>query len=192
MDLNLAENWWAIALRGFAAVLFGIVALIWPPAAIAVLVLLFGAYAIVDGIFNLIAAFRAPREGRPWGWLAFSGVVGIITGVVTFFWPGLTALTLVLLVAWWSVFRGISEIAAAIRLRKLIEHEWLLGLGGVLAIAFGALLFFRPAIGALSLAIWIGAYTLLVGVLLIAVGFRLRSYRRSHEGDLHGGRPAHA
>lgn len=190
MEMNLADNWWAIALRGLAAVLFGIVALAFPPAAIAALVILFGAYAIVDGVFNLLAAFRAPHEGRPWGWLAFSGITGILAGLVTFFWPGLTALTLLLVVGWWSVFRGIGEIVAAIRLRRVIDHEWLLGLSGVLDVAFGALLFFRPVAGAVALAIWIGAYAFIAGVMLFAVGLRLRSYL-SHRDELRG-HPARA
>ena len=91
MVSNLAENWWALVIRGAAGVLFGIAALVWPPGAVTALVLLFGAYALVDGIFNLIAAFRAPREGKRWGWLAFSGVTGVATGLIAFFFPGITA-----------------------------------------------------------------------------------------------------
>ncbi len=181
--MTLADNWWAIALRGVAAVLFGAIALFWPPVAVAALVLLFGAYALVDGIFNLIAAFRAPRRGRPWGMLAFSGIVGVLAGVLTFFWPGLTALALVLVIAWWAIITGIAEIVAAIRLRKLIQHEWLLGLSGLLSVALGVLLLVRPGIGAITVAIWIGAYALIFGVMLIALGFRLRSWGRAQRPD---------
>jgi uncharacterized membrane protein HdeD (DUF308 family) len=180
MARNLAENWWALVVRGVAGVLFGIAALVWPRGAVAVLVLLFGAYALVDGIFNLIAAVRAPREGNRWGWLALSGVAGIATGLITFFYPGITAVALVLLVAAWSLVTGIAEIIAAIHLRKYIEHEWLLILSGLLSVAFGVLLFLLPAAGALALAIWIGAYALVFGALLIGLGLRLRSWGRAN------------
>jgi len=186
MVSNLAENWWALVIRGVAGVVFGIAALVWPPGAVAALVLLFGAYALVDGIFNLIAAFRAPREGKRWGWLAFSGVTGIATGLIAFFFPGITALALVLLVAAWSLITGIAEIIVAIRLRREIEHEWLLGLSGLLSVVFGVLLFLMPAAGALALAIWIGAYALVFGALLIALGVRLRNWGKSHRGSVPG------
>ena len=177
---NLAQNWWALVIRGVAGVLFGIGALVWPPAAIAALVLLFGAYALVDGIFNIVAAVRAPREGRRWGWLAFSGVIGIATGLITFFFPGITVLALVALVAAWSVVTGVAEIVAAVRLRKQIRHEWLWILSGLLSAGFGVLLFLLPAAGAVALALWIGAYMLVFGGLLIAFGIRLRSWGRTN------------
>jgi uncharacterized membrane protein HdeD (DUF308 family) len=177
---NLAQNWWALVIRGVAGVLFGIGALVWPPAAVAALVLLFGAYALVDGIFNIVAAVRAPREGRRWGWLTFSGVIGVATGLIAFFFPGITALALVLLVASWSLVTGVAEIVAAIWLRKHIRHEWLWILSGVLSVAFGVLLFLLPAAGAVALAIWIGAYMLVFGALLIAFGIRLRNWGRTN------------
>jgi uncharacterized membrane protein HdeD (DUF308 family) len=180
---NLAQNWWALVIRGVAGVLFGIGALVWPPAAVTVLVLLFGAYALVDGIFNIVAAVRAPRQGQRWGWLTFSGVIGIATGLITFFFPGITAVALVLLVAAWSVVTGVAEIVAAVRLRKLVRHEWLWILSGVLSVAFGVLLFLLPAAGAVALAIWIGAYMLVFGALLIAFGIRLRSWGRTNQTE---------
>ncbi len=134
----------------------------------------------MDGIFNIVAAVRAPREGRRWGWLLFSGVTGIATGLIAFFFPGITAVALVLLVASWSVVTGVAEIIAAIRLRKLIRHEWLLILSGLLSVAFGVLLFLLPAAGAVALAIWIGAYMLVFGALLIGFGIRLRSWGRTN------------
>jgi uncharacterized membrane protein HdeD (DUF308 family) len=160
-------------------VLFGIGALLFPPAAIAVLVLLFGAYAFVDGIFNVVAAIRAPREGGRWGWLLFSGLIGIAAGLLTFFFPRITALTLVVVVAFWSVVTGVAEIVAAIRLRRHIRHEWLWILSGLLSVAFGVLIFLLPVAGAVVLAIWIGAYMLVFGALLIGFGFRLRNWNRT-------------
>ena len=179
MVRSLARNWWALVIRGVAGVLFGIGALVWPPAAVAALVLLFGAYALVDGIFNIVAAVRAPREGRRWGWLTFSGLIGIATGLITFFFPGITALALVVLIASWSVVTGVAEIVAAIRLRKQIRHEWLWILSGLLSVAFGVLLLVLPAAGAVALAVWIGAYMLVFGALLIGFGLRLRKWRQT-------------
>ena len=179
MVRSLAQNWWALVIRGVAGVLFGLGALVWPPAAVAALVLLFGAYALVDGILNIVAAVRAPREGRRWGWLMFSGVIGIATGLITFFFPGITALALVVLVASWSLVTGAAEIVAAIRLRKQIRHEWLWILSGLLSVAFGVLLLVLPAAGAVALAVWIGAYMLVFGALLIGFGLRLRKWRQT-------------
>jgi len=186
MVRSLAQNWWALVIRGVAGVLFGLGALVWPPAAVAALVLLFGAYALVDGIFNIVAAVRAPREGRRWGWLMFSGVIGIATGLITFFFPGITALALVVLVASWSLVTGAAEIVAAIRLRKQIRHEWLWILSGLLSVAFGVLLLVLPAAGAVALAVWIGAYMLVFGALLIAFGLRLRKWVRTDRTSENG------
>jgi uncharacterized membrane protein HdeD (DUF308 family) len=176
MALSLARNWWALALRGVAAIIFGLVALFWPPAAIAALVALFGAYALVDGIFNLVHAVRAGRAGERWGWLVFEGVVSLLVGIVTFFSPGVAVLALVLWVAVWSLVTGIAEIVTAIRLRKAIQGEWLLALSGIVSIAFGVLLFISPLIGAIAIAIWIGAYALVFGALLVGLSLRLRSW----------------
>jgi uncharacterized membrane protein HdeD (DUF308 family) len=180
MAMNLASHWWVLVLRGVAAVVFGVLALLYPPGAIAALVVLFGAYAIVDGIFNIVAAVRTPRGGERWGWLLFEGIISVVAGLVTLFWPGPTALALVLLIGAWSLVTGIAEIAAAIRLRKTIEGEWLLGLSGVLSIAFGILVFIAPGAGAVAIAIWIGAYAIAFGALLIALGVKLRSWA-SHQ-----------
>jgi uncharacterized membrane protein HdeD (DUF308 family) len=181
MAMTMVVKWWAVVLRGVAAILFGVVALFWPPSAVAALVLLFGAYALVDGVFNLVAAATAPRTGRRWGWLAVEGVVSIVTGLVTFFWPGLTALALVLVIAFWSMVTGIAEILAAIWLRKYIKREWLLALSGILSIAFGVLLFLAPVAGAVAIAIWVGAYAIVFGSLLVALGLRLRAWGREAE-----------
>jgi uncharacterized membrane protein HdeD (DUF308 family) len=178
--MDLARNWWALAIRGAAAVVFGLIALFWPPAAFVALVLVFGAYALVDGIFNLVAAVRAGRSGRRWGPLVFEGVVSVIAGLITLFWPGISALALVLTIAAWSVVTGIAEVAAAIRLRKQIEGEWLLGLSGVLSIAIGVLLFISPAMGAIAIAIWLGAYSVVFGAVMIGLALKLRSWASQH------------
>jgi uncharacterized membrane protein HdeD (DUF308 family) len=184
MALTLARNWWALALRGAAAIIFGIIALFWPPAAVAALVAVFGAYALVDGIFNLVAAVRAGREGQRWGALVFEGVVSLLVGVLTLFYPGVTALALVLFVGAWCLITGVAEIVAAIKLRRFIEGEWLLALSGILSVAFGILLFISPMIGAIAIAIWIGAYAVVFGALLVGLALRLRSWA-AHQQETH-------
>jgi uncharacterized membrane protein HdeD (DUF308 family) len=174
----LAERWWAVLIRGLAAILFGIIAIARPGAGLLALVAIWAIYAIVDGIFNLVAAMHGAHEGRRWGWLVFEGVISILAGVVTFAWPGMTALVLVMLIAVWAVITGIAEIAAAISLRHVIEREWLLGASGLLSILFGILLFIFPSAGALSLVFLIGIYAILFGVMLVALGFKLERLGR--------------
>ena len=176
MALSLARNWWALALRGAAAIVFGIIALFWPPAAVAALVVVFGAYALVDGILNLVAAVRAGRSGQRWGALLFESIVSLLVGILTLFFPAVTALALVLFVAAWSLVTGVAEVVAAIKLRKVIEGEWLLALSGILSVAFGVLLFVSPLFGAIAIAIWIGAYSVVFGALLVGLALRLRSW----------------
>ncbi len=174
----LAERWWAVVIRGLAAILFGIIAVARPGAGLLALVAIWAIYAIVDGIFNLVAAVHGAREGRRWGWLLFEGVISILAGVVTFAWPGITALVLVMLIAVWAVITGIAEIAAAISLRHVIEREWLLAASGILSMLFGVLLFIFPGAGALSLVFIIGIYAILFGVMLVALGFKLERLGR--------------
>jgi uncharacterized membrane protein HdeD (DUF308 family) len=176
---TLARYWWAVALRGLLAVLFGLAAFFWPGITLVTLVFLFGAYALVDGVFALVSAFRADDR---WP-LLFEGVVGIAAGVVAFVWPGITALALLYLIAAWAIITGILEIVAAVRLRKVIENEWLLALGGVASIILGVILVVAPGAGALGLVWAIGAYAILFGIALIALGFRLRGLKDRFEGS---------
>src|SRR5262249_54595737 len=145
-----------------------------PGVTLAVLVLLFGAYALVDGIFNVIAAISGRSGAQSWWMLLLEGLVSVAAGLVTFFMPGLTALTLVYIISAWAIITGVLEIVGAIRLRKVITNEWWLALSGVLSIAFGALIAYAPGAGALALVFWIGAYALVFGALLVGLGFRLR------------------
>lgn len=171
---NLARAWHWIVLRGVFALLFGIFSFIWPGITLAALVLVWGAYAIADGVMALIAAFTMHEEGKPMAALIVVGILGIAAGVVTFFWPGMTALVLLLFIASWAVLMGVFEIAAAIRLRKHIENEWLLALSGVVSILFGVLLFLQPGAGALAVIWLIGSFAIFFGILLIALGIRLK------------------
>ena len=173
----LAKYWWAIALRGAAGILFGILAFAMPVLTLAVLVLMFGAYALVDGIFNVVAAVSGRSGARPWWALFLAGLVGIGAGLVTFFMPGLTALALAYVIGFWAIAIGVLEIIAAIRLRRVITNEWWLGLSGALAVVFGAVLILAPGAGALAMVLWIGAYAFVYGVFLLLLGFRLRRRR---------------
>ena len=173
MLATLARNWWALALRGLLAVIFGILAWIWPDLTLRVLVIFFGAYALVDGVFALVAAARGERQGSRWP-LVIEGVAGVLAGLATLVWPDLTARVLLYLIAAWAIVTGVIEIVATIHLRREIENEVLLGLGGLASVLFGVLLIIFPGSGALALVWLIGAYAIIFGVLLIALAFRLR------------------
>ena len=181
MDVNpmlakLAHAWGWIVLRGAVAVLFGILAFVWPGITLAALVIVWGAYAIADGALALVAAFNIHEEGKPMGSLIVVGILGIAAGIVTILWPGITALVLLLFIASWAVLMGIFQIAAAIRFRKHIENEWLLGLSGVLSILFGVAMFIQPGAGALAVVWLIGSYAIFFGILLIVLGFRIKGH----------------
>jgi uncharacterized membrane protein HdeD (DUF308 family) len=171
---TLAQNWWTLVLRGVAAVIFGILAYVWPGITFTVLVLFFGAYALWDGVFALIAAFRTQAERR-WP-LVLEGLVGIAAGVLTFIWPGAATLALLLIIGAWAFVTGIFEIVAAIRLREEIEGEWLLLISGLLSVLFGIALAIWPAAGLVAVTWLIGAYSIVFGILLIVLGFRLRNW----------------
>jgi len=159
-----------------AAILLGILAFAWPGITLFVLVLFFGAYMLVDGIFAIVAAVRAAGEEDRWWLLLIEGILGVLAGLVAFFWPGLTALALLYFIAAWAIVTGIMEIVAAIRLRQEIEGEWALGLSGLLSVIFGILLVVLPApAGLLSLVWLVGAYAVATGVLLLILAFRVRS-----------------
>jgi uncharacterized membrane protein HdeD (DUF308 family) len=178
----LARNWWAVAVRGVAGIIFGILAFVMPVVTLAALVMLFGAYALVDGVFSIIAAVSGRTGARPWWALLLVGLVSIGAGLVTFFMPGLTALALAYVIAAWAIVTGVLEIIAAIRLRKVIRNEWWLGLSGALAIVFGVLLMLAPGAGALAMVLWIGAWALVYGVVLVILGVRLRGRRNEARG----------
>lgn len=171
---TLARNWWVLALRGLVAVLFGLLTFFVPGITLVTLVLLFGAYALVDGIFNVVGFFRL--ASHHWA-LLIEGVIGIIAGVLTFAWPAITAIVLLYVIAFWAIFTGIFELIAGIRLRKTISNEWLLLLMGVFSLLFGVLILFAPGAGALAIVLWIGAYALVFGIFLLALAFRLRGHQ---------------
>jgi uncharacterized membrane protein HdeD (DUF308 family) len=172
MGAALADRWWAIGLRGVAGILLGIAAFAWPGITLFVLVILFGAYALVDGVFALVAG----ALGRSW-LLILEGVLGVVAGIIALVWPGITAIALLFVVAAWALLTGVAELAAAIRLRRLIRNEWLLVIGGAASVVFGILLVVNPRAGLLALVWLVGAYALVFGVILVGLAYRLRSSR---------------
>jgi uncharacterized membrane protein HdeD (DUF308 family) len=182
---DLARHWWVVGLRGLAAILFGILAFIWPGMTLAVLVLLFGAYALVDGILDIIVAFRGDASHRVM--LLIEGIVGILAGLGAFFWPGITALVLLYIIAFWAIITGVLEIVEAVRLRRVIHNEWALIVGGVLSVLFGILLVASPGSGALAVVFIIGAYAIIFGIALLGLAWRLRGHNASESTGAYGG-----
>ncbi|MCB0084708.1 MAG: HdeD family acid-resistance protein [Caldilineaceae bacterium] len=174
MLATLARYWWLLALRGAIAILFGILAFVWPGLTVEVLVLLFGAYALIDGIGAIVTGIAHSQGGERW-WMLLEGVAGIVFGVLTFLWPGITAVILLVFIAVWAIMTGIFEILAAIRLRQEIEGEWALAISGVLSVILGIFMFLRPGAGALAVVWVIGSYAILFGAMLIYLGFSLRN-----------------
>jgi uncharacterized membrane protein HdeD (DUF308 family) len=179
-----ADKWWTFVVRGIAAILFGVLTFLWPGITLTALVLLFGAYALIDGVFSIAAAVTSQRGRSPWWALILKGVLGIIAAGVTVVFPGLAALALLYVIAAWALVTGAFEVAAAISLRKYIDKEWLLVLGGVLSMVFGILLMMFPGAGALALVLWIGAYMFVAGCLLVALGLKLRTWGRRQDAAL--------
>jgi len=172
----LAKCWWLVLLRGIAGIVFGILAFAWPGLTLAVLILLYGAYALVDGIIALIAAFTGAPKPVPTWWLVVVGLLGIAAGLFTFLWPGVTALVLVIFIGAWAIAHGIFEIVGAIKLRKEIDNEWWLILAGALSVIFGLIVLAAPGAGALALVWIIGAYSFAFGILLVGLSFRVRRH----------------
>jgi uncharacterized membrane protein HdeD (DUF308 family) len=172
-DFN--RSWWLFVLRGGCAVLFGVLAFLWPGITLASLVLLFGAYAFVNGVLALVVAIRAPKGSPGRGFTAALGVLGVATGILTAFFPGITALSLLAMIAAWAIVTGAFEIAAGIRLRLLMRGSWMLVVTGLLSIIFGGLVLAMPGAGALSIVWLIGAYAIAFGILLFVVAAQLKS-----------------
>jgi uncharacterized membrane protein HdeD (DUF308 family) len=171
----LAKRWWLLLLRGVVAVLFGVLAFVWPGLTLLTLVLFYGAFALADGVIALAAAITGSRSVPTW-WLVLVGLLGIAAGIVTFVLPGMTAMVLILLIGIWAIAHGIVEIVAAIQLRKEIDNEWSLILAGLLSVGFGVLVVIAPGAGALGLVWAIGAYSIVFGALLIAFSLQVRKH----------------
>ena len=177
-------HWWALALRGGIALLFGLAALLRPDIALEALILLFGAYALVDGVFAIVGVFGGTRGGTPRWLLLIEGIAGILAGLIAFVLPGLTALVLLYLIAAWAIITGIFEIASAIRLRREIRGEWALIIGGAFSVLFGVILVVvSPFAGLLSLIWLIGIYAMAFGILMLITAFQVRGRDASSGPD---------
>src|ERR1700716_3017755 len=175
----LVQNWWLFTLRGILAIVFGLLALIFPGPTMLSLVILFSAYMLVDGVFGIIAAVRAIRRKEDrWGLLIFEGLLNIAVGILAFLWPGITVVAFVWLIAAWAIVSGGLMTAAGFRL-NIERGRWWLVLGGLLSLAYGVLLIITPLIGAIVLTWWLGAHALVFGIALVIFSFKLRS--RQHE-----------
>src|ERR1700746_2228368 len=172
---TLKRHWWVPVLRGVAALVFGVMAFVYPGLTVAVLVLLFGAWVLVDGVFRVVGAIGHRPSDADWGWQLVIGILGIIIGFLTFHAPQITALALIIYIAAWALMIGATEIALAIKLRREIKGEWFLILMGLVSIVFAVMLLWNPLPGALALVWLIGSYAIVFGILGIIFGFRLRS-----------------
>src|SRR5260370_40369924 len=174
MFIVFTSSWWALVLRGLAAIAFGILAFIWPRITLTALVFLWGAYVLVDGLFAIAAGIKSHAENKRWWVLLVEGLLSVAAGVLSFVIPGITALVLLILIAAWAIVTGAFEIGAAIQLRKYITGEWLLALAGVASVLVGFLLLINPNAGAIAVVWLIGAYAVLFGLLLLTLGFGLK------------------
>lgn len=177
----LSRAWWVFLLRGALAILFGVLTYFRPGVTLAALVLLFGAFALADGVLSLFAAVSGRKELEHWWLVLLQGLVGIGVGVLTLLHPEVTAIALLFYIAVWAIARGVLEIAAAIRLRKEIEGEWALALAGIASVLFGVLLLAQPGAGALAVLWLIATYAIFFGVVLIALGFKARGFEKRLE-----------
>jgi uncharacterized membrane protein HdeD (DUF308 family) len=174
---TVSRIWWAMALRGVLAILFGVIALFYSGRTLLALIYVFGVFAVLGGIAAIVAAVRAGEAHLRWGWLAFAGIVGVAAGIVSFVWPGITALAVVLLVAVWAIVLGVAEIAFALQWPDTLAHPWLAALSGALSVVFGILLAVWPRAGAISLTWLLGIYAILYGATLLYYGYRLQALR---------------
>ena len=171
VSAHMGQRWWMLLLRGILAVLFGIVSFAWPGPMILVLTTVFAVYAFIDGVLALAAGLH----GR-WPFLIGLGIIGIIAGLVAFFFPSVAVLTFLFIIGAWAIIRGAAEIATAVQLRNVIANEWSLIMGGILSVLFGVLLLARPHVGALSVLWIIGTYAVIIGVLLVIHSFRVKNH----------------
>lgn len=178
MLTQLFRNWWMLALRGMLAIVFGLLALIWPDTTKLALVLLFGAFALVDGIFAVAVGIASHGHFERWWAVLLEGLSGIVIGILTFFWPNVTGLVLLYFIAAWAVITGIFAIVAAIQFQRIISGEWAMILSGLMSALFGIVLFVFPAVGAVSLVWLIGIYAITFGIMEMIFAFRLRSLWR--------------
>jgi len=170
------HSWWPIILRGFCAVIFGLLTFVVPGVTLAVLVILFGVFALANGIFALVTSIQLPGSTSGRGSLGVQGALSIIAGMIAFVYPGLTALSLLFVIALWAIITGIAEVVFAVKLRQVLPEEWLLILSGLLSVVFGVLLFAMPGAGILSIVWLVGVYAIVYGLSLFVAAFKLKKF----------------
>lgn len=191
MDTQMVSRiWWTVALRGVLAVLFGVVALFFTGRTLLALIYVFGVYAVLSGLVAIVAAVRAGEAHRRWGWLAIAGIVGVAAGIVSFLWPGLTALAVVLVVAAWAIIIGVAEIAFALSWPDTLAHPWLAALSGAVSVVYGVLLAVWPRSGAVALTWLLGIYAIIYGATVLYYAYRLQALRQGLRSAVGLGRTA--
>jgi uncharacterized membrane protein HdeD (DUF308 family) len=179
MDTKIVSRiWWAVALRGILAVLFGIIALIYTGQTLLALVYVFGAFALLSGLMEIVTAVRAGEAHVRWGWLAVAGIVGVAAGIVSFVWPGITALALLFVIAAWAIISGVAEIAFALSWPDTLAHPWLAALSGAISVVFGILLVVWPRSGVIALTWLVGIYAIIYGATQLYYAYRLQALQR--------------
>lgn len=181
MDTLSSHLWWAWLIRGLISIVFASIAFALPVGTLATLIIFFSSFMFIDGIFSIFSLLFKRTSNRPWWIVVLEGLVGIGIGLITYFMPGLTSLALVYWVATWAIVTGIMEIISAVELRKIIAHEWAVGLMGILSVLMGVLFILAPAAGFLSLAYILGTYALFAGIMMLSLALRLR--RIAHESS---------
>jgi uncharacterized membrane protein HdeD (DUF308 family) len=176
MSQLLAQNWWALALRGVFAIIFALIAFFSPGATLLSLVWVFAAYMLVDGVFEIVAGIRAASENQRWGLLILGGILNILVGIIAFLMPGLTVLFFVTLMAVWSLISGVLMVIAAFKLNPTYGRGWLI-FSGIVSVLFGIALLIAPLVGAVVLTWWLGAYALVFGISLLVLAFKLRGHK---------------
>jgi len=174
---RLARNWQAIAVRGAAALVFGLLLLFWPAPTLLTLIYIFGIFVLVEGVTAVVSGVRQP-QGVSWGLVAL-GIIGIAAGIAAFLWPGITALVLLYVIGFWAIAAGVVQIIEGIRLRQAIANEWLLIATGIVSLFFGLIVVVSPGAGALAITFFIGFFGLIYGVLQLALAFRLREIQQA-------------
>jgi uncharacterized membrane protein HdeD (DUF308 family) len=172
---SLTRNWWTFAVQGLAALVFGVLTLLWPGISLVAMIALFGAFAIVTGVMHMVGSYDAAKQHLHWGTLLAVGILDVVAGLVTWFWPGLTAYAVLYLVVAWALFTGILYVVASVELRDLIPHAWHLLFTGLLSLALAALLAFNPRSGILSLVLVVGIYAIATGISELVFAFRLHN-----------------
>ena len=174
MSIMLHRSWWVLLLRGAAAIIFGVLTWMQPVASAAALVLVFGAYVLVDGLLAIYTAIKSRKQSRHWWLVLIWGLTGVIVGVLTAINPAVTALVLTIYIGVWALITGVLQVVAALRLRKEIDGEWILVLGGLLSVLFGIFVLAQPGAGLMAMMWVLATYAVIFGVLMVILAFKIK------------------